>query len=226
MSTVRCSSWPIATARLKAMVVLPTPPLGAKTDRIRGRPVGRRGRELLLHVRRSGSSGRSPRTASRGRRGCPRSTSTSTGFCGTVRTITGTPRPASWICSTSLQALDPALQERVDEDDVRPQLADLGEHLAAVGDDVEQLHRRLRVEQPADVLRDLGDVLDDQQACLIAARMPDIGLDDTTRPVGRPPGVPRRTGRGSGRAVAADAAQGRSAITIARSEPGPNGSRS
>ena len=31
ISTVRCSSWPKATARLNAIVVLPTPPFGAKT---------------------------------------------------------------------------------------------------------------------------------------------------------------------------------------------------
>ena len=31
-------------------------------------------------------------------------------------------RPDSWICSTSVEALDPALEQRVDEDDVRPQL--------------------------------------------------------------------------------------------------------
>ena len=39
MRTVRNGSWPIATARLKASVVLPTPPLGAKTVIIRARCV-------------------------------------------------------------------------------------------------------------------------------------------------------------------------------------------
>ena len=38
MSTVRCSSWARATARLKAMVVLPTPPFGANTEMIRVAP--------------------------------------------------------------------------------------------------------------------------------------------------------------------------------------------
>ena len=38
MSTVRIPSWPTATARLKAMVVLPTPPLGAKIVTIRAVP--------------------------------------------------------------------------------------------------------------------------------------------------------------------------------------------
>ena len=35
MRTVRWPSWPSATARLNAIVVLPTPPFGAKTDMIR-----------------------------------------------------------------------------------------------------------------------------------------------------------------------------------------------
>ena len=68
-----------------------------------------------------------------------------------------------------LGALDPALEQGVDEDDVRPELADLVDALAAVGQDVEELHRPLRVEQAADVLRDLGDVLDDQEPRLVAA---------------------------------------------------------
>ena len=38
MSTVRCSSWAMATARLNAMVVLPTPPFGANTEMIARRP--------------------------------------------------------------------------------------------------------------------------------------------------------------------------------------------
>ena len=38
MSTVRCPCWPIATARLNAIVVLPTPPLGANTDTTRDPP--------------------------------------------------------------------------------------------------------------------------------------------------------------------------------------------
>ena len=35
MSTVRCPSWPIETATLNAIVVLPTPPFGAKTENTR-----------------------------------------------------------------------------------------------------------------------------------------------------------------------------------------------
>ena len=44
-----------------------------------------------------------------------------------------------------LGALDPALEQRVDEDDVRAQLGDLADRLAAVGQDVEQLDLGLRV---------------------------------------------------------------------------------
>ena len=38
MSTVRGPCWPIATARLNASVVFPTPPLGAKIVIIRAEP--------------------------------------------------------------------------------------------------------------------------------------------------------------------------------------------
>jgi hypothetical protein len=66
-----------------------------------------------------------------------------------------------------LGALHPTLEERVDEHDIRSQLADLGEGLAAVADDVEKLDGRLAVQQPADVLRDLRHVLDDEEPGLI-----------------------------------------------------------
>ena len=52
----------------------------------------------------------------------------------------------------------------------------------AVADDVEQLDRGLRVEQPADVLRDLGDVLDDEEADLVRHR------PDSTTQAGPAPG--------------------------------------
>ena len=66
-----------------------------------------------------------------------------------------------------VQALDPALEQRVDQDDVRPELLDLPDGLAAVGEHVEQLHLGLGVQQAADVLGDLRHVFDDQQACLV-----------------------------------------------------------
>ena len=65
-----------------------------------------------------------------------------------------------------LEAVDPALEQRVDHEDVRPQLSDLVQHDMPVGQDVEQLNLVLRAEQVPDVLRDLGDVLDQQQADL------------------------------------------------------------
>jgi hypothetical protein len=65
------------------------------------------------------------------------------------------------------QALDPALQEGVDEDDVGTKLLDVGQHLRAVAQDVEQLDRALGVEQAADVLGHLRHVLDDEEARLV-----------------------------------------------------------
>ena len=47
MRTVRGPSWPMATARLKARVVFPTPPLGAKTVTIRADPSARGGGRLV-----------------------------------------------------------------------------------------------------------------------------------------------------------------------------------
>ncbi len=63
-----------------------------------------------------------------------------------------------------LLALRPTLEEPVDDDDVGPELAGLGDGAAAVGDDVDELHLRLGAEQPAHVLGHLGDVLDEEQA--------------------------------------------------------------
>ena len=66
-----------------------------------------------------------------------------------------------------LGALEPALEQGVDEHDVGALLADRGERAAAVVEDVEELDPALRVQQAADVLRDLRNVFDDQQAGLI-----------------------------------------------------------
>ena len=66
-----------------------------------------------------------------------------------------------------LHAAQPALEERVDDDDVRTVLGDAALDLRAVGDDVDQPDLALGVQQPPDVLRDLGHVLDEQQANLI-----------------------------------------------------------
>ena len=64
-------------------------------------------------------------------------------------------------------ALDAALEQRIDEHDVWAQLLDLADGLGPVGDDVQQLDRGLRREQPADVLGDLRDVLNEKQPNLV-----------------------------------------------------------
>ena len=63
-----------------------------------------------------------------------------------------------------LQTVDLALQQGVDDQHVGLKLPDWSSRLATVGDDVEQLDLRLRVEQAADVLGDLRHVLDEEQA--------------------------------------------------------------
>ena len=89
-----------------------------------------------------------------------------------------------------LGSLDPALEEGVDQDDVGADLVDRRDRPTTLGQDVEQLDPRLRVEQPADVLGDLRDVLDDQQARLVTRWH---RLDDTTRVVcGTDPEGPAR----------------------------------
>ena len=81
--------------------------------------------------------------------------------------MTGTLTPGILDLLDELKALDPALEQRVDEDDVRPELLDLGDDLRSVGHHVEELDARLRVQQAADVLRHLRDVLDEEQAGLV-----------------------------------------------------------
>ena len=217
--TVRWSSWPRATARLNAIVVLPTPPFGAKTEKIRDEPVVDVGVELLADL---GDPVHQVEARERHRQDAVdalRPDRPSTGFWGTVRTMTGTPSPASAICSTSWQALDPALEQRVDEDDVRSELLDLGQDLAAVGQDVEQLDRALRVQQAADVLRHLRDVLDEQQARLVTG----CHRAECTKPTGA---ASARKSRSAGRAVRTSGrAVGLRATRIARSLPGPSGSQ-
>ena len=65
-----------------------------------------------------------------------------------------------------VEAVDLALQERVHHEHVGAQLADLVEDDTAVGHGVEQAHLLLVLQEIAHVLRDLGDVLDQQQADL------------------------------------------------------------
>ena len=98
----------------------------------------------------------------------PASGSTSTGFCGTVRTMTGTPSSASWICSTSLGPLIRPWSSASTRTTSGRSSRIVRDGPAAVVDDVEQLHPGLRVEQAADVLGDLRNVLDDEQADLVS----------------------------------------------------------
>ena len=149
----------------------------------------------------------------------PAAGSVSTGFWGTVRTMTGHAEPGLVELLDELQALDPALEQRVDEDDVGPELLDLGHDLRAVGHDVEQLDAALGVQQAADVLRDLRHVLDEEQAGLITGchRAECTKLTGTSRPGPEVRVGPRgRTAR-----------QRRASHEDRRARcPGPSGSRS
>ena len=90
----------------------------------------------------------------------------------------------------------------------------------AVAHDVEQLDRGLRVEQAADVLGDLGDVLDDEEADLVRHRP-----DSTTqaRAACRPDGPMRPSGRVTRRTGASGPAGDHDDRPIVW---GPSGSRS
>ena len=138
----------------------------------------------------------------------------STGFCGHGQDDDRHAELGLVDLLDELGALDPALEQGVDEDDVGSQLLDRGERLAAVGQDVEELDPRLGVEQTADVLGDLRDILDDQQARLVTGSHP---ADDTTR-VGRGTHPEVRVG---GDPAGRPLRQGLMAMRIARSLPGP-----
>ena len=62
-----------------------------------------------------------------------------------------------------LQAVLAPGEQRIDDQHVRLLLADLLDHGRAVRDDIEQLHRRLRVEHATDVTRHLADILYEEQ---------------------------------------------------------------
>ena len=199
MSTVLWPSCPTATAMLKAMVVLPTPPLGAKTVTIRADPSGLAGGGRLAHLldarhqlvagERHREHGMDPRS----RVGCD-------GLLGHGQHDHRNLRAGRVDLLNEGEALELALEERVDQHDVRAELGDDARHAAAVAHDVQQLDRGLRVQQPADVLRDLGDILDDEEADLVRHR-----ADSTTRvgpwtgslmvPSGSPGRVLRAVGR-------------------------------
>ena len=166
MRTVRWSIWPIETARLKAMVVLPTPPLGAKTEKMR---VLAFSAVLLEELAHAADAVDEVEAGERHRQDAVDATFR-VGLDGVLRHGQDDDRHAETGLVDLLdeaRALDPALQERVDDHHVRPQLLDLEQGLAAFTQDVEQLDLALRVQEAADVLRDLRHVLDDQQACLV-----------------------------------------------------------
>ena len=97
----------------------------------------------------------------------PLSGSTLTGFWGTVRTMTGTPIFGVVQLLHELHPAQPALEQGVDDDHVRAVLGDPLGNDRAVGDDVDEPHLALGVQQASDVLRDLGYVLDEEQANLV-----------------------------------------------------------
>ena len=154
--TVRWPSWPSATARLNAIVVLPTPPLGAKTEMTRVRQ--RRGRSASSSLRTPGDAVHqveARRTASPGRRGCRARDRPRPGSAGRSARSPGTPRPAAWICSTSLGPLIRPCSSASTSTTSGRSSPIWSIALAAVGEHVEHLDVLLGVQQAADVLRDL-----------------------------------------------------------------------
>ena len=119
-------------------------------------------------------------------------------------------------------AAHPALEQRVDDDDVGLELLDLAPDLGPVRHDIQQLDLRLGVEEAADVLGDLRDVLDDEEADLVTAGHRGRVYQGATVRLRSgspaPPDVPTRPSPGD--------AHGRTAMRMARSAPGPCGSRS
>ena len=200
ISTVRCSSWPRATARLKAIVVLPTPPFGAKTLMtrvlVKASSASKSLRAWAIRVIRSKPENGIDRTP-----WMPVLASGSIGVCGHGQDDDRHAELGVVDHLDELEALDPALEQRVDEDDVGPHLLDRGERPAAVGQDLEELDPLLRVEQTADVLGDLRDILDDEQARLVTRwHRPDdtTRVGAGTRPGCPPPELAHRTGRRAG----------------------------
>ena len=115
------------------------------------------------------------------------------------------------------RALDPALEQRVDDDHVGSELGDLARDLRAVGHDVEQLDLLLRVEQAPDVLPDLRDVLDDEQADLIGGGHRADYTKPRSRPIGPYPevmGRPAERGR-RGRPGRTVASSGSGTVSVA-----------
>ena len=124
MSTVRCSSWPIETARLKAMVVLPTPPFGAKTEKMRVLAFSWSVVERLADA----ADPVDEVEAGERHRQDAVDAPLRIGLDGVLRHGQDDDRHAESGLVDLLdeaRALDPALQERVDDHDVRSQFLDL-----------------------------------------------------------------------------------------------------
>ena len=183
MSTVRCSRWPSATARLKAMVVLPTPPFGAKTEKMRVGPTSELARELLLDARdpvhevEAGERHREDAVDARRRVDARR-------VLGHGQDDDRDARAgARAICSTSLGPLIRPCSRASTRTTSGPQLADLGERLAPVGHDVEQLDCDCAFSRPRMYCATCGtSSTSRRRVWSLLPEEPDMGLDDTTGP--------------------------------------------
>ena len=123
--TVRCSTWAKATARLNAIVVLPTPPFGAKTRITRDVPVVGAAVEFLA----DGAIRFIRSKPENGIASTPWMPARRIDLDRVLRHGQDDDRHAEaglGDLARERQPLDPALEQRVDEDDVGPQLLDLG----------------------------------------------------------------------------------------------------
>ena len=122
--TVRGPSWPSATARLNAIVVLPTPPLGAKTVIIRAEPVERS--LVAASLRTCCEAGDELVAGERHRQHAVDALARVDGdrLLGHGEHDHRDARARLVELVDERQALDPALEQGVDEDDVGPQLLD------------------------------------------------------------------------------------------------------
>ena len=182
-------AWPSATARLKAIGRLARRRPSGRRRRSAREPVARSRPERGLvdrdddvdqveareRHRQDGVDARAPGPAA-------------TGCCGHGQDDRpGSPRPASrsWLDERRGPSIRPC-SSAVDDDDVRPQLLRPGRrHRPPSVMTSSSLIWRLRVEEAADVLRDLRHVLDEEEADLDRL-LRHIGPDDTTLdPAGR-----------------------------------------
>ncbi len=120
ISAVDAPSWAMLTARLKAIVVLPTPPLGAKTETTRQAPAAlawRSARTWLKVFTSSKPLNGSVRTAS-----MPRAGSRAMRMLGNGQDHGGNIQTGIAKLLDQLRALELALEQQVDHHDIRPEL--------------------------------------------------------------------------------------------------------